>query len=131
MATRCEPTPMAMPKLCAAAARLRFTLRARSKPPVIEEIRIGACSRLPRNVVLEIDLIDVELRQRVVDEAIAVQARARCARDALGIEADFEMLFFAFLGFGEGFVDPAAWHVARSDREITAAFSLPCVLWPR
>ena len=37
----------------------------------------------------QIDLIDVELRQRVVDEAIAVKTRAGCARDALGIEADF------------------------------------------
>ena len=41
------------------------------------------------------------------------------------------MLFFALLGFGEGFDHPAAWHGQRSDSEITAAFSLPCVLWPR
>jgi hypothetical protein len=52
MATRWEPTPMARPSACAAAARLRLTLRARSKPPVIDEIKIGARSRLPRKVVL-------------------------------------------------------------------------------
>ena len=51
MATRCEPTPMARPKAWAAVARLRLTLRARSNPPVIDEIEIGALSRLPKKVL--------------------------------------------------------------------------------
>ena len=51
MATRCDPTPIARPSSCAAAARLRLTFRARLKPPVMEEMSIGALSRLPKKLV--------------------------------------------------------------------------------
>ena len=71
---------MAMPSFCAAAARLRLTLRARSKPPVIDEIKIGALSFLPRNVVADIDLVEIQFRQSVVNETIAVESGAGMAR---------------------------------------------------
>jgi len=44
---------MATPSSCAANAKFRFTFPPSSKPPVIEEIRSGALSRLPRKVALK------------------------------------------------------------------------------
>ncbi len=51
-ATLCDPTPIATPSFWAASAKFRLTLRARSNPPVIEEIKRGALRDFPRNVVL-------------------------------------------------------------------------------
>ena len=73
-------------------------------------------SFLPRNVVADIDLVEIEFRQSVVNEAIAVETGAGMAADTLGVETDFQMLFFARLGFGEGFTDPAAWHGPEKQR---------------
>ncbi|SCB45685.1 hypothetical protein GA0061098_101190 [Bradyrhizobium shewense] len=45
--TRCEPTPMAIPKDCAASLRCRLMASARGMPPVMELISSGACMVLP------------------------------------------------------------------------------------
>src|SRR5262252_1449566 len=52
---------------------------------------------------------DVEFGKRVVEKAVTVEARSRGASNAIGIEAEFEMLFFTLLGFRQSFLHPA-WH---------------------
>src|SRR4029077_2498260 len=57
----------------------------------------------------EVQFGDVEFGKRVVEKAVAVKPRSRRVRNAIGIEAEFEMLFFTLLGFRQSFLDPA-WH---------------------
>ena len=44
----------------------------------------------------DVDLVDIELREGIVDEAIAVQAGAETAGNVVRVETDFEMFFFSF-----------------------------------
>ena len=80
MALRWQPAgsrrPWRCPDSCAAAARLRLTLRARSKPPVIEEIKIGAWSCLAEKRRADIDLVEIELRAERCGRSDS--DRARC-----------------------------------------------------
>src|SRR5688572_22881521 len=58
----------------------------------------------------DIDLIDIELRERIVDEAIAVQSGAEMAGNVGRVETDFEVFFFSFLGGCERPLRPSRRH---------------------
>jgi hypothetical protein len=58
----------------------------------------------------ELNLVNIELREGIVDEAIAVQPGAETAGNAGRVKAEFKMFFFALLGLGKCFFDPRAWH---------------------
>src|SRR5215831_16519774 len=69
------------------------------------------CLELPAEKLrADVDLVNIELRQRIMDKAIAIQPGAETAGDACGVEAEFEMFLFALLGLSQRFFDPAAWH---------------------
>jgi hypothetical protein len=56
-----------------------------------------------------------------VDEAIVIQPGPETAGNARRVKTEFEMLFFALLGLGKCFFDPAAWHELAEDR-LSVAF---------
>src|SRR5262245_55452540 len=70
----------------------------------------------PEKLRADVDLVNIELRQGIMDEAIAIQTGAETAGDARGVKAQFEMFFFALLGLGECFFNPAAWHELAEGR---------------
>ena len=46
---RCEPSPMATPRICAPSAKLRLMATAAVVPPVIDEIKSGSLKDFPNN----------------------------------------------------------------------------------
>ena len=75
-----------------------------------------------------------------MDKIVAIESGPRSARDTLGVETDFEMLFFALLSLGEGLVNPAWWHglgatnsyrflAARRSLATSSAVVLPASGW--
>ena len=78
----------------------------------------------PEEVRADVDLVNIELREGIVDEAIAIQPGAETAGNACRVKAEFEMFFFALLGLGKCFFDPAAWHELTARRLSTLLFNL-------
>jgi hypothetical protein len=75
----------------------------------------------PEELRADVDLVNIELRQGIMDEAIAIQPGAETAGNARRVKAEFEMFFFALLSLGKWFFDPAAWHELAEDR-LSVAF---------
>src|SRR5262249_51656768 len=76
----------------------------------------------PEKLRADVDLVNIELRQGIMDEAIAIQPGAETAGDACGVKAEFEMFLFALLGLSQRFFDPAAWY------ELEEGAALRCFL---
>ena len=59
-----------------------------------------------------------------MDEAITIQPGAETAGNVCRVQAEFEMFFFALLGLGKRFLDPAAWHELAEGRLSTLLLNL-------
>src|SRR5262245_64784345 len=64
----------------------------------------------PEKLRADVDLVNIELRQGIMDEAIAIQPGAETAGDACGVKAEFEMFLFALLGLSKRFFYLADWY---------------------
>ena len=64
-----------MPCSSATCASARLIAAASSVPPVMPVMRSGARRRLPRSVGRDVDLVDRQLRQRVVHQVDLLEER--------------------------------------------------------
>ena len=86
---------MATPAACAARARRRLICAPRSTPPVMHEMTIGAASGRPKSSDARVDVVEVELRERLVHESIALEAGREVAEANVLLQGDPDVVGLA------------------------------------
>ena len=105
---RCEPRPKPSPSVPAAArARSRLTAAASAVPPVMPVITSGARERLAEQRRRQVDLVDVAIGQRLVDQLHVLEQRALVAELDLARGAQREVIGLALRDAGGAFSEPS------------------------